>query len=456
MLASVTDLLKQGLPMLPSAGRNKGPCLPWKDFQTRVPTLEELRRWERKVKPDRWGFATGKLSGRIVIDFDGEAGIELMRKWGLKPHIRTGSGGYHCHLIHPGWHVPTLNARSAKKSWPWPGVDIRGDGGFAIVFGRNINGAYVQLRELDSDPFEVLPEDVRNFLWNHSPHRRVSANRGPFSGPRVDSWERVDVNRLICDSLDIARRDGRNNAGFWLACQLRDNGYDLAAAESAMRVFRSHAGPANTKGRQEPYTEHEMMASLREAYSRSAREPWVPKSPPHRNDSSDHKKGGKKVSSGAPLCANADGAGSMSLYVGHPSDPLVGQGGDPLSRTKYARIPPEVSSDRRLTKVDLRVYPVLAAACWQGSTASVGKRRISKLAPCAERLVAPSLRRLEAAGHIVKTPVKRGQRGIYHLQSQVFGQKQRAGVHEMIVALDGNRRLASVRKEPDIARTARG
>ncbi len=85
------------------------------------------------------------------------------------------------------------------------------------------------------------------------------------------------MNRLICDSLDIARRDGRNNAGFWLACQLRDNGYDLAAAESAMRVFRSHAGPANTKGRQEPYTEHEMMASLREAYSRSAREPSVPK-----------------------------------------------------------------------------------------------------------------------------------------------------------------------------------
>jgi hypothetical protein len=112
-------------------GLDKFPCVKWKQFQTVRPTTEQLRQWDRKFHPERWGPVTGKLSGIVVADFDGEASRELMEKWEIVPHVRTGSGGFHAYVKHPGWQVPTFNAKSGKRRWPWPSLDIRGDGGFA-------------------------------------------------------------------------------------------------------------------------------------------------------------------------------------------------------------------------------------------------------------------------------------------------------------------------------------
>jgi hypothetical protein len=123
--------------MLPSKGASKGPCVNWKAYQERLPTTGQLREWGRRFNPARWGVVAGKLAGIVVVDFDGDAGCKLMKGWGIEPHLRTGSGGFHWYLQHSGWRVPTLNAKTSQRSWPWPGVDIRGDGGFAVVLGRN-------------------------------------------------------------------------------------------------------------------------------------------------------------------------------------------------------------------------------------------------------------------------------------------------------------------------------
>jgi len=465
--SAIRLLVERGFPMIPSNGTEKSPCVAWKVFQTRLPTVEQLSVWAKKFRPERWGLVTGRLSRRVVVDFDGEQGREWMRKWGIKPHLRTGSGGYHWHLIHPGWRVPTLNAKSAKASWPWPGVDIRGDGGFALVLGCNSNGPYVQLRELDPESFEVLPAEVRTFLQKHGGKQGETSKRtSPRAQPFNVGGNRVDPERLIRDALAIAPPSGRNNAGFWLACQLRDNGDEFGAAEGAMRSYLSRVSSTNTKGLREPYTEREMLETLSQAYSAPAREPWRKQSsrPHHEAAPSvaarEQVRRAENVSPArSKVAAHIDDANSpesIDLYVGHTGEPLVGHTGDPLSRGQYSRVPREVLSDRRLKSRDLRVYAVLAGACWQGSVVSVGKRLIAKRAPCAERLVVPSLKRLEATGHIQKVPVKRGQRGLYHLVSAVFGQKQRAGIEELIVTPDSKRRLATVRRDPGKARTAQG
>jgi len=133
----------------------------------------------------------------------------------------------------------------------------------------------------------------------------------------------------------------------------------------------------------------------------------------------------------------------------------VGHTDEPLSRTQFSRIPQEVSSDRRLKSRDVRVYGVLASACWQGSVAEVGKRRIAKLACCAERLVIDSLKKLEATKHIQTQPGhRRGQRGRYMLLSSVFGQKQRADIEETIAGPGGRLRLVAVRKDQKRAWTS--
>jgi hypothetical protein len=48
-------------------------------------------------------------------------------------------------------------------------------------------------------------------------------------------------------------------------------------AGTSMCDYRSRVPPVNTKGKREPYTEREMKASLRAAYSKSARQPWAQK-----------------------------------------------------------------------------------------------------------------------------------------------------------------------------------
>jgi hypothetical protein len=144
-----------------------------------------------------------------------------------------------------------------------------------------------------------------------------------------------------------------------------------------------------------------MLATLSQAYSRAAREPWEKRnSRPHRDAASpqaerEQFRRGQNVSRvRSEMSDHRDNADteSIGLYVGHTGEPLVGHTGVPLSRAHYSRIPLEVLSDRRLKNSDLRVYAVLAASCWQGSVVSIGKRLIAKRAPCAERLVVPSLK----------------------------------------------------------------
>src|SRR5689334_12875833 len=95
-----------GFSLIP-VGQDKRPRLQtWKPYQARLPTREELTRWWNE-DPPAWAAVTGGISGVVVLDFDGERGLETLHKLNLQPHVRTGSGGAHLYLRHPGWRVPT-------------------------------------------------------------------------------------------------------------------------------------------------------------------------------------------------------------------------------------------------------------------------------------------------------------------------------------------------------------
>src|SRR5207249_1353532 len=81
-----------------------------------------------------------------------------------------------------------------------------------------------------------------------------------------------------------------------------------------------------------------------------------------------------------------------------------------------------------------------------GTTVRIGQRRIATRLGFHLETVGHAIRKLEARGHI--TIVGRGNaRRMYHLHSNVFGAKQRAGVEEVISSPSGGQRLASVRHE---------
>ena len=274
----LAEATRRGFSIIP-VGSDKRPALTtWKPYQTRRASEDELRQWAQK-RPTGWAVVTGEISGLIVLDFDGERGLETMQALGLQPHVQTGSGGAHVYFAHPGHHVPTLNSKSKiEMGQRWPGLDIRADGGYACFAGRNRSGAYEWLRELDPEPIDLLPTDLQEFLGLLPPRPPQAPPARPAKNVSTCRTGRVSADRLIDRALSRIRSEGRNNAGFWLAVQLRDNQFAETEAESIVCSFAARTPATNTKGQHEPYTDQEALASLREAYARSPREPWTPRS----------------------------------------------------------------------------------------------------------------------------------------------------------------------------------
>jgi hypothetical protein len=82
---------------------------------------------------------------------------------------------------------------------------------------------------------------------------------------------RVPTDTLM--QCALARAQGtRNDAGFWLACQLRDNGY---SKNEARPVVQDYQARVLDRGDHQ-YTEGEALASLDQAFSRPPRQPWSP------------------------------------------------------------------------------------------------------------------------------------------------------------------------------------
>lgn len=269
--------IAEGLSVIP-LDVNKKPLIPrWKHLQERLPNADEVASW-KKLGPSAWAFITGAISRRVTLDFDGEAGTATMKKLGITPHRQSPSGGYHADFIHPGWRVPTLNSKSKiELGLRWAGLDIRADGGYCAFLGQSgqRKESYKWLSESKPYDLDILPLDLRDFLGLlRAPSTAPSPQR---QSPNVNQNEkasnaRVSVERLISQALQSGK--GRNDAGFSLAGQLRDNRYEKAEAAAAMRDYRSRAGELNRKGQREAYTEAEMLKSLDQAYSRAARDPW--------------------------------------------------------------------------------------------------------------------------------------------------------------------------------------
>ena len=58
--------------------RDKVPMVEWKPYQHRRPTYIELFSWQVDLDPPSWAVVTGAESGVIVLDFDGERGLETL------------------------------------------------------------------------------------------------------------------------------------------------------------------------------------------------------------------------------------------------------------------------------------------------------------------------------------------------------------------------------------------
>lgn len=237
----------------------------WRRLQEERVTADLLRVWfdPRRGVPGM-AAVTGKVSGRVVLDLDGAAGQTLLQAWDLSPSALSGSGSPHLYFPHPGWHVRTV-ASGSYRDPPFPGLDVRGDGGMIVLPPSVLaNGPYQLLCGTLLDP-ACLPEAVA--LW-------TGLTRPPVPElPEIDESQigaGEDVQTLLQGAL--TRMDGgRNNAGYWLARELKKAGYDKHAARTVMERYADHVPDTNARGRRDPYTRRHALASLESAYRAPAR-----------------------------------------------------------------------------------------------------------------------------------------------------------------------------------------
>lgn len=103
---------------------------------------DKIRAWWEKWPRANVAVRTGKESGIIVLDVDGELGRQSIKGLNLPVTATVLTGrGFHYYFKHPGGHVTT-------KTGLFPGVDIRGDGGYVLappsrhISGKKYTNAY--------------------------------------------------------------------------------------------------------------------------------------------------------------------------------------------------------------------------------------------------------------------------------------------------------------------------
>ena len=259
------ELYNAGCGVIPCRANKKPALTTWKEFETRRPTDAQLGRWEQLNRPV-WAVICGTVSGVVVLDFDGESGAETMINLGLKPHVRTPSGGFHVYFTHPGERVATLTGKGKEElGRRFPGMDVRGDGGYACCEGRTADGEYTWLRPFELDPWESLRKDAQDCLLGR---------KTPWTPPQKPTeGNRRSSDELLRLALAKVPTEGRNNRLSFLFQQLRDEQYTQQEAWPIGLEFRRYAGDVDTHGKHDPMTDAEISATLRSAYSQPARDP---------------------------------------------------------------------------------------------------------------------------------------------------------------------------------------
>ena len=130
MLKEALHYRDRGFSVIPLSYKGKKPLIPWEEYQERIAQKGEVQEWWSKWPDANIGIVTGEVSGLVVVDVDGEKGLETAKRLGLPkgPTVKTGNG-YHRYFRHPGnGDVRNFQARADLH-----GIDLRGDGGYVVA-----------------------------------------------------------------------------------------------------------------------------------------------------------------------------------------------------------------------------------------------------------------------------------------------------------------------------------
>lgn len=134
------DYIGLGWSVFPLREGTKVPKVPWKQYQTRHPTPEEIAEWSRGEGQPCLAVVCGQISGIIVLDIDGIEGWE----WLAEHHVHLPvtataqslpgwegniKGKQHMYFRHPGGYVQNRTGSGAIHT----NLELKGDGGYIVL-----------------------------------------------------------------------------------------------------------------------------------------------------------------------------------------------------------------------------------------------------------------------------------------------------------------------------------
>jgi hypothetical protein len=137
LLNEAKYLLSKNISIIPIKGRtgideadSKKPILAWKEYQDRLPRLDEVEFWFSHSKHNM-AMVTGPISKVLVLDIDNKRnGLDSLKgKFIPSTWEDSSPNGKHFYFQ---W-TPTLKDKVTNDSDLLPGVDIRGEGGYVIT-----------------------------------------------------------------------------------------------------------------------------------------------------------------------------------------------------------------------------------------------------------------------------------------------------------------------------------
>ena len=161
--------LKNGFSVIPAIAKDKKFYIAWAEYQNKLPTEDQVRKWWTKCPDADIAIVTGLISGLVAIDIDSPEGKAKINEYVpdslIFPIAETPRDGEH-------WYFRCLDANLKTKA-PIPGftgVDVRANGGIIIAppsigsngkayqWRENLNILQISIPTIPPDLYAILPK----------------------------------------------------------------------------------------------------------------------------------------------------------------------------------------------------------------------------------------------------------------------------------------------------------
>ena len=170
--------LEQGFSIVPVRG--KVAVGKWKEYQSRLPTKDEVDDWFLNLNPTGIAVMCGKISGIVVLDVEASQGDITHLDIPKTPTVKTGGGGHHFYFRYPeSGSVKSFNLRQKMNMQG----ELRSDGNYVIVPpSQHVSGGTYKW-EIPLEEVEMV--DIPKWLTSSKLKEEKASNYSP------NDWEEI-------------------------------------------------------------------------------------------------------------------------------------------------------------------------------------------------------------------------------------------------------------------------